>query len=275
MSSLLRSEHVMSEPAGDLVAAKFQEKYGASPRIFRAPGRVNLIGEHTDYNDGFVMPAAIGSYTWIAAARREDRILEVYSGHFDEKINLSLVALAGPPRRHWSDFIRGVAATLQDAGHLLSGANLFIHWEVPLGAGLSSSASLEVTTALALSSLSGIDVPFLEYLWAEQYIELGSLPNINYVQIFENRGEIMGCSNPHPHGQIWANQTIPNEPRKEQESQKAYLEKHNSCLLCDYLQLETQTGTRMVVENAHFAAPSAILGGVALRGAASCQAPHP
>lgn len=159
---MLRSEHVMSEPAGDLVAAKFQEKYGASPRIFRAPGRVNLIGEHTDYNDGFVMPAAIGSYTWIAAARREDHILEVYSGHFDEKINLSLDRLAGPPRRHWSDFIRGVAATLQDAGHLLSGANLFIHGEVPLGAGLSSSASLEVCTALALSSLSGIDVPFLE-----------------------------------------------------------------------------------------------------------------
>jgi galactokinase len=144
----------MSEPASDLVAAKFQEKYGASPRIFRAPGRVNLIGEHTDYNDGFVMPAAIGSYTWIAAARREDHILEVYSGHFDEKITLSLDALAGPPRRHWSDFIRGVAAALQDAGHLLSGANLFIHGEVPLGAGLSSSASLEVATALALSSLS-------------------------------------------------------------------------------------------------------------------------
>src|SRR5258708_34800643 len=129
MAGLLRSEHVMSETAGDLVAAKFQEKYGASPRIFRAPGRVNLIGEHTDYNDGFVMPAAIGSYTWIAAARREDHILEVYSGHFDEQINLSLDALAGPPRRHSSAFIPGVAGTLPDAGHPLSGGQLFFHWE--------------------------------------------------------------------------------------------------------------------------------------------------
>src|SRR5258708_32851974 len=109
MSGLLRSEHVMSEPAGDLVAAKFQEKYGASPRIFRAPGRVNLIGEHTDYNDGFVMPAAIGSYTWIAAARREYHILEVYSCHFDEKIKPALDALAGPPRRRCMELILGGA----------------------------------------------------------------------------------------------------------------------------------------------------------------------
>src|SRR4029077_12399753 len=105
---------------------------------------------------GFVMPAAIALYTWVAAAKREDRIVEAYSGYFDDKIRLSLDELAGSPRRHWSDFVRGVAATLQGAGHKLSGANLLIHGEVPLGAGLSSSASLEVATALALASLSGI-----------------------------------------------------------------------------------------------------------------------
>lgn len=91
-------------------------------------------------------------------------------------------------------------------------------------------------------------------IWVEQYTEIGSLSYISYVQIFENRGEIMGCSNPHPHGQIWANQTIPNEPRKEQESQRAYFENNHACLLCDYLQVETRAGTRMVVENAHFVA---------------------
>jgi galactokinase len=156
------SSLLSSESAGDVLAARFREMFGASPRIFRAPGRVNLIGEHTDYNDGFVMPAAIEFYTWVAAAKREDRILEAYSGHFDEKISLSLDALVGPPRRHWGDFIRGVAATLQYAGYKLPGANLFIQGEVPLGAGLSSSASLEVSTALALTSLSGIDLPRLE-----------------------------------------------------------------------------------------------------------------
>ncbi len=89
-------------------------------------------------------------------------------------------------------------------------------------------------------------------VWADQVAEIGSLPFVNYVQIFENRGEMMGCSNPHPHGQIWANQTIPNEPRKEQQSQSAYSEKHGTCLLCDYLQIETRSQTRIVLENDHF-----------------------
>lgn len=150
------------ESTGDLLTARFREMFGTEMRMFRAPGRVNLIGEHTDYNDGFVMPAAIGFYTWIAAAKRGDRILEAYSDRFDEKITFSLDGLEGPPRKHWSDFIRGVAATLQGAGHRLSGSNLVIHAEVPLGAGLSSSASLEVATALALTVPSGIALPRLE-----------------------------------------------------------------------------------------------------------------
>lgn len=153
---------VHQKSPGDVVAAQFREMFGTEPCIFRAPGRVNLIGEHTDYNDGFVMPAAIGFCTWVAAAKRNDRILEAYSDRFDDKINLSLDALAGPPRGHWSDFVRGVAATLQSAGHRVCGANLVIHGEVPLGAGLSSSASLEVATALALMFSSGIDLPRLE-----------------------------------------------------------------------------------------------------------------
>ncbi|MGD0214629.1 MAG: galactokinase [Terriglobales bacterium] len=150
------------ESTGDLLLARFRELFGTSARIFRGPGRVNLIGEHTDYNEGFVMPMAIGLSTWIAAAPRQDRFLEVYSEHFNEKVVLSLDALFGPPRGHWSDFIRGVAATLQEAGHKLAGANLVIHSEVPLGAGLSSSASLEVSLALALTTLSGIAVSRLD-----------------------------------------------------------------------------------------------------------------
>jgi galactokinase len=157
MSSISRSEST-----GDLLLALFQDLFGTGALVFRAPGRVNLIGEHTDYNDGFVMPMAIGFYTWVAAAKRADRILEAYSEHFDEKITLSLDALSGAPRKHWSDFVRGIATTLQDAGHMLSGANLAIHGEVPLGAGLSSSASLEVSVALALTDAAGITVPQLE-----------------------------------------------------------------------------------------------------------------
>src|ERR1022692_350999 len=107
---------------------------------------------------------------------------------------------------------------------------------------------------LTLARMTVPEITSVVDAWAEQYAAIGSLPYVNYVQIFENRGDIMGCSNPHPHGQIWANQTIPNEPLKEQKTQKAYLEKNHSCLLCDYLKLETQAGMRMVVENNDFAA---------------------
>lgn len=150
------------ELSRDLLRARFRELFGGEAQLFRAPGRVNLIGEHTDYNDGFVMPMAIGCDTWIAAAQRSDQVIDVYSEHFNEKVSLALDLLGGPPRQHWSDFVRGVAEMLQQAGHHLTGANLVIHDEIPLGAGLSSSASLEVSTALALTSLAGIRVPRLD-----------------------------------------------------------------------------------------------------------------
>jgi len=106
---------------------------------------------------------------------------------------------------------------------------------------------------LTLARMTIKEIAGVVEVWAEQYAEIGSLPYVNYVQIFENKGEIMGCSNPHPHGQVWANQTIPNEPRKEQESQKAYLEKYATCLLCDYLRMETESGARLIIENEYFA----------------------
>jgi UDPglucose--hexose-1-phosphate uridylyltransferase len=91
-------------------------------------------------------------------------------------------------------------------------------------------------------------------LWAEQYSELGNEPWINYVQIFENRGEMMGCSNPHPHGQIWANATVPNEPAKEQRAQQDYQRDHHSCLLCEYLVMEMRLNERIVTQNDSFVA---------------------
>src|SRR5271156_6827017 len=113
----MTSRLLNSESTAESLTARFRQMFGTSPRIFRAPGRVNVIGEHTDYNDGFVMPAAIEFYTWVAGAKREDRALEVYSDHYNGMISLSLDDLAGPPRGHWSDFIRGVAAVLQNAGY--------------------------------------------------------------------------------------------------------------------------------------------------------------
>jgi UDPglucose--hexose-1-phosphate uridylyltransferase len=91
-------------------------------------------------------------------------------------------------------------------------------------------------------------------VWKSEFESIGSLPHVNYVQIFENRGEIMGCSNPHPHCQIWANQTIPNEPAKEQLSQQEYCNNTGRCLLCDYLTYEENAGERIVCQNEAFLA---------------------
>jgi len=91
-------------------------------------------------------------------------------------------------------------------------------------------------------------------VWTEEYQTLGARSDIHYVQIFENKGEIMGCSNPHPHCQIWAQQSIPVEPQKELIHASKYFQEHHSCILCDYLQLEQQTNSRIVCENTDFVA---------------------
>jgi UDPglucose--hexose-1-phosphate uridylyltransferase len=107
---------------------------------------------------------------------------------------------------------------------------------------------------LTLPGMSLEEIAAVIEVWTDEYAGLGALPYIHYVQIFENRGELMGCSNPHPHCQIWANQTIPNQPRREQDSQAAYRSRHGSCLLCDYLHLELRAGIRTVCENDSFLA---------------------
>jgi UDPglucose--hexose-1-phosphate uridylyltransferase len=105
-------------------------------------------------------------------------------------------------------------------------------------------------------TLAEMELPQIEEvvdLWVKEYKELGEKEFINYVQIFENRGEVMGSSNPHPHGQIWAQETIPEEPAKEMRQFEAYYKKHGKTLLSDYLELELKRKERLVVENDHFA----------------------
>src|SRR5277367_1065529 len=107
---------------------------------------------------------------------------------------------------------------------------------------------------LTLSRLPHAQIRAVVDAWVEESQSLGRQPGINYVQIFENRGLMMGCSNPHPHGQIWATSTIPNEPRKEQEAFADYNRVHGACLLCDYIRLEEASGERLVCSNDHFLA---------------------
>ena len=122
-------------------------------RVFRAPGRVNLIGEHTDYNDGFVMPVAIHLSTWVTTAPRPDRKLLVHSDNFSETVELGDSAGS-----EWSRYVLGVARVLEKRGYSLPGADLRIRTDLPIGAGLSSSAALEVAVGYALLSVSGIRI---------------------------------------------------------------------------------------------------------------------
>jgi galactokinase len=147
----------------DKIVERFQAVYGTNPlRLFRAPGRVNLIGEHTDYNDGFVMPAAIDFCSYAAIAPSTDGRLSVYSEQFHETVEFGVDDLTGAPRQHWSDYVRGVAAVLRCEGYPVKGVDLFLDGQVPIGSGLSSSAAIEVATALALTSLGGVTIPLLE-----------------------------------------------------------------------------------------------------------------
>ena len=130
----------------------FRARFGTSASVYRAPGRVNLIGEHTDYNGGLVMPAALGFSCWVAIAPREDRNLILYSENYSEAYEADLDELGDRGSGHWADYPLGVAWALRDAGYRLRGANLYIAGNVPQGAGLSSSAAIEVSTGYALLS---------------------------------------------------------------------------------------------------------------------------
>jgi UDPglucose--hexose-1-phosphate uridylyltransferase len=105
---------------------------------------------------------------------------------------------------------------------------------------------------LTISAMAPPDLRRVVDVWVEQYRELGAIPLINSVQIFENRGAMMGASNPHPHCQIWANSSLPNEPAKELAALSEYHAAHESCLLCDYLEVEIREEERLVIENDNF-----------------------
>jgi len=140
----------------------FEAFRSGGARIYRAPGRVNLIGEHTDYNDGFVMPAAIDLYTQAAIKPRDDRTLFIHSDNFSDSVEFDLDEPNPHARGHWSDYARGVAVTLDRAGYRLRGADLAIRSDVPIGAGLSSSAAIEVAAGLAMLENSGVEIERVE-----------------------------------------------------------------------------------------------------------------
>lgn len=138
---------------------RFQVEFGADPSIIAsAPGRVNLIGEHTDYNEGFVLPIAVDRRLCVAAQRRSDRAVRILAADFDDVYEFSLDKLERDEQFNWRNYPCGVAWVLQQNGIDLTGMDAVISSDIPIGAGLSSSAAIEVATALALLHFADADV---------------------------------------------------------------------------------------------------------------------
>ncbi len=134
----------------------FQEKFGAPCDLVAvAPGRVNLIGEHTDYNDGFVLPMALDKGVTVAVRRRDDRRLRLYSKDFDKALELDLDQLTFDPANSWSNYVAGTLEVLRDGGYAVGGMDLLLTGDLPQGAGLSSSAAVELAVARAACGLGG------------------------------------------------------------------------------------------------------------------------
>ncbi len=141
------------------VTSTFIAAYGSQPDLVaRAPGRVNLIGEHTDYNDGFVLPCAIGPGTMVAASKRTDREVRIVAADFGNATDSFDLSAIPKSEQGWADYVRGMVDALQKAGYALTGANLAIAGNLPQGAGLSSSASLEVAVGQAMLALTGTEI---------------------------------------------------------------------------------------------------------------------
>jgi len=142
------------------IVAEFSRRFKGKPDfISAAPGRVNLIGEHTDYNDGFVLPMAIDRSVRVAVSGREDRVASIYSANFDESVSFEIDSLGereGSIR--WHDYVKGVALEFLKLGFDIRGFNGLIWGDVPIGAGLSSSAAIEVATAHSLSLLNSVEL---------------------------------------------------------------------------------------------------------------------
>ena len=149
---------------------KYLEIYGVIPILSRSPGRVNLIGEHTDYNEGFVLPAAIDKAVYVAVGKRDDDNIELHSLEFSDTFKTTVSAIA-PREGSWTNYVLGVVAQFQKRGHIIGGFNLVLDGEVPFGAGLSSSAAVECATAFALNEAFGLNVPKEDLIFIAQKAE--------------------------------------------------------------------------------------------------------
>ena len=149
----------MTDDRIEMLLSGFKEHFGSEPEaLMRAPGRVNLIGEHTDYNDGFVLPVAIDRDIMVASRSRDDALVRIYSLDFNALTEFSLNDISHDSENAWSNYPRGVAHFLKEEGYELRGMEAVVTGNVPLEAGLSSSAAMEVVMAMTFEKITGLEI---------------------------------------------------------------------------------------------------------------------
>jgi galactokinase len=153
------------------IREEFASRFGQQAVIVRSPGRINLIGEHTDYNDGFVLPGAIDKAVYVAVQKNSSPIIRLFAGEYNDDAEVGVEALKPSTEKPWTNYILGVVDQLLKAGHTLSGFDLIIHGDIPLGAGLSSSAAVECATAFALNEIFNLGLSRLDMVKISQQAE--------------------------------------------------------------------------------------------------------
>ena len=156
----------------DILTLRFENLFGTTdePLVVRAPGRVNIIGEHTDYNDGFVLPAAIDKAAWVVVTSRTDNKILLYADEYQSFYDVSLNDLS-PTSLHWPNYVLGVVDQLKKSGITISGFNLLLAGDIPIGAGLASSAAVECATLFALNELYSLQLTKAEMVHIAQKAE--------------------------------------------------------------------------------------------------------
>ena len=218
----------------------FEEIYGSVPRVFSAPGRVNLIGEHTDYNQGFVLPMAIDRRTYVAIGKRNDGRVRAKSLVLKEDGEFELDDRSLASERKWLRYVAGVAWTLTEQGLKLTGADLLIDSDVPIGGGLSSSAALEVATGKAFATIADVNIDDVALALAAQQAEtvfvgarVGIMDQLTAVLGRREHALLIDCrsleANPISLAQLKATMVVCNTNVKHDLASSAYNERRAEC----------------------------------------------
>ncbi len=154
----------------DQIQSKFTTLFGVTPSIYRSPGRINIIGEHTDYNEGFVLPAAIDKAVIVMVSKRDDNTISLYSEKYDERFEINVNEVQPSPLQ-WANYILGVVSEIQKRDHVVGGFNLLLDGDIPGGAGLSSSAAIECAVAFALNDMYELHIDKMDMVKIAQKAE--------------------------------------------------------------------------------------------------------